>query len=118
MRGVPPCAGSNPASSVPLCHNCLHTCLPFVRCAPLSPARPHHRDVHTFSGLSQAFFGLATMPLAFERVCSQQPAISGKLVAAALPLIGCGFDLARKTVRGGGVRRVQRGRGGGGRGPL
>ena len=46
------------------------------------------------------------MPLAFERVCSQQPAISGKLVAAALPLIGCGFDLARKTVRGGaGVRR-------------
>ena len=58
-----------------------------------------HRDVHTFSGLSQAFFGLAAMPLAFERICSQsQPQVVGPLVAAALPLVGCGFDLARKTV--------------------
>ena len=88
-----------------------------------NPSPP--RDVHTFSGLAQAFFGLAAMPLAFERICSQsqvwgnpditdyitgnttgvtaiqtdpQPPVVGPLVAAALPLVGCGFDLARKTV--------------------
>lgn len=55
------------------------------------------RDVHTYSGLSQAFFGLATMPLAFERMCSQP--ITSPLVSAALSLLGCGFDQARKRVR-------------------
>jgi hypothetical protein len=54
------------------------------------------RDVHTYSGLSLAFFGISTMPLAFERVCSSPD--TTELMATALPLIGCGFDQARKSV--------------------
>ena len=74
------------------------TTLPSCMTPPL-PLHHERRDVHTFSGLAQSFFGLATMPLAFERVLSQQPPVKGQLIAAALPLVNCGFDHARKTVR-------------------
>ncbi|BDA44800.1 probable DDB1- and CUL4-associated factor 1 at C-terminar half [Coccomyxa sp. Obi] len=56
------------------------------------------RNKHTFVGLSFAFFGLASVPLAVERVCALPTEVVEELVERALSLLTCGYDPARKNV--------------------
>jgi hypothetical protein len=48
-------------------------------------------------GLSLALFGLASLPLAFERTCALPPPVPSQLVAAALSLLAASSDAARKN---------------------
>lgn len=48
-------------------------------------------------GLSLALFGLASLPLAFERTCALHPPVPSQLVSAALSLLAASSDAARKN---------------------
>ncbi|KAG2449728.1 hypothetical protein HYH02_005255 [Chlamydomonas schloesseri] len=53
------------------------------------------RNPHTYSGLAMMLYSLAAAPLAFERLLAAGHAAAA--VGAALGLLGCGQDGARKT---------------------
>lgn len=55
------------------------------------------RGPSTHGGLSLALFGLASLPLAFERVCALPAGLPAALVSLALALLASGFDPARKN---------------------
>ena len=48
-------------------------------------------------GLSLALFGLASLPLAFERTCALPPPIPQNLTTAGLTLLAASSDAARKN---------------------
>lgn len=48
-------------------------------------------------GLSLALFGLASLPLAFERTCATPPPVPQELTAAGLTLLAASSDAARKN---------------------
>eukprot|EP00775_Hariotina_reticulata_P010780 gene10779-10936_t len=55
------------------------------------------KNSHTSMGLSLALFGLASLPLAFERTCALPPPVPSDLVAAGLSLLAASNDAARKN---------------------
>jgi len=55
------------------------------------------RDQHSCPGLSLALFGLAALPLAFERACALPAPVPRDMLAAALGLLTSGSDVARKN---------------------
>lgn len=55
------------------------------------------RNQNTYGGLSLALFGLASLPLAFERICALPAPVPSQLVSLSLALLGSGFDQARKN---------------------
>jgi HIV-1 Vpr-binding protein len=55
------------------------------------------RTPHTSMGLSLALFGLASLPLAFERTCALRAPVPAQLVSAALGLLAASSDAARKN---------------------
>ncbi|KIY96542.1 HIV-1 Vpr-binding protein [Monoraphidium neglectum] len=55
------------------------------------------RNQHSYPGLSLALFGLAALPLAFERACALPAPVPREMVAAALSLLTSGSDVARKN---------------------
>eukprot|EP00803_Ostreobium_quekettii_P004630 evm.model.scf_672.6 EVM.evm.TU.scf_672.6 scf_672:23684-28573(+) len=54
------------------------------------------RSQHTQGALAMCLFGLASTPLAFERVCCLQCPGPAQITNAALGLLGSGFDAAKK----------------------
>ncbi|KAF6254729.1 hypothetical protein COO60DRAFT_1642091 [Scenedesmus sp. NREL 46B-D3] len=55
------------------------------------------RTPHSSMGLSLALFGLASLPLAFERTCALPQPVPSQLVSAALSLLAASSDAARKN---------------------
>lgn len=53
------------------------------------------RNQHTHGGLGLALFALASLPLAFERVCALPRAVVRDMVACALALLTCNHDSVR-----------------------
>lgn len=73
---------------------------PVSKCATPDTIPPYYnvcRNTHTQMGLSLTLFGLASLPLAFERTCALPAPVPAQLIQAGLGLLTASNDAARKN---------------------